>query len=77
MLTRTANHLVLQHDSDFKLFLESESFNVDVKQRDKKDPDMPSEGKGMFGSLNIGVGGGAKFVEHDDVSLSDTVTTPV
>lgn len=71
MLNKTANHVVLQHDADFRIFLESESFNVDVKQRERKDSDMPAESKGMFSSLSIGgVGSGAKFVEHDDVSLS-------
>lgn len=67
MLNKTAQHLVLQHDSDFKIFLESESFSVDVKNRERKDPDMPVESKGMFSSLNIGVGNATKFVEHDDV----------
>lgn len=69
MLNKTAQHLTLQHDSDFKIFLESESFSVDVKNRERKDPDMPVESKGMFSSLNIG-GGATKFVEHDDVCKS-------
>ena len=42
---------------------------MDVKNRERKDSDMPVESKGMFGGLNIGVGNNAaKFVEHDDVS---------
>lgn len=75
MLNKTAAHHILQHDGDVKIFLESESFNVDVKQRERKDPDMP-ESKGMFSSLNLSVGSGTKFIEHDDVSLWFSVTYP-
>ena len=66
MLQKTATHPILQHDGDLKLFLESETFTVDKKER--KDPDIP-ESKGMFSSLNLSVGSGTKFIEHDDVSV--------
>ena len=69
MLGKTAAHPVLQHDGDLKLFLESETFTVDMKQRERRDPDVPAEGRGMFGGLNLSVGSGTKFVEHDDVRL--------
>lgn len=69
MLSKAAAHPILQHDADLKLFLESDSFNVDVKAREKRDPDMP-ESKGMFSGLSLSVGGGSKFIEHDDVWLS-------
>ena len=65
MLQKTCQHPILQHDGDLKLFLESESFSIDKKER--KDPDLPTESKGMFGSLNLSVGSGTKFIEHDDV----------
>ncbi|KAH7141316.1 Vps5 C terminal like-domain-containing protein [Dactylonectria estremocensis] len=65
MLNKTAIHPTLQHDPDLKLFLESESFNVDVKHKERRDP-IPTESKGMFGSLGLSVGGGNKFVEQDD-----------
>jgi len=68
MLNKIAAHLILQHDGDLKIFLESESFNVDVKARERKEPDMPVESKGMFSSLSLSVGTSTKFVEHDDVS---------
>lgn len=68
MLNKTSAHLILQHDGDLKIFLESESFNVDVKARERKEPDMPLESKGMFSGLSLSVGSGTKFVEHDDVS---------
>lgn len=70
MLNKIAAHLILQHDGDLKIFLESESFSVDVKARERKEPDMPSESKGMFSSLNLSVGSSTKFVEHDDVSIT-------
>ncbi|KAI0434586.1 vacuolar sorting protein [Xylaria sp. FL1042] len=65
MLNKIAAHPTLQHDSDLKLFLESEAFNVDVKHKERKEP-IPSESKGMLGSFGISVGGGSKFVEQDD-----------
>lgn len=68
MLNKTAAHLILQHDGDLKIFLESETFTIDVKAREKRDPDLLSESKGMFSGLSIGVSSGSKFTEHDDVS---------
>ncbi|PQE32678.1 sorting nexin 3 protein [Rutstroemia sp. NJR-2017a WRK4] len=65
MLNKTAAHPTLQHDGDLKLFLESEAFNVDVKHKERKEPSL-GESKGMFSGLGISVGGGGKFVEHDD-----------
>lgn len=66
MLNKTATHPILQHDSDLKLFLESEAFNVDIKNKERKDVGL-SENKGMFGSMLSGNSG--KFIEHDDVRL--------
>ncbi|TEY84087.1 hypothetical protein BOTCAL_0021g00080 [Botryotinia calthae] len=65
MLNKTAAHPTLQHDGDLKLFLESEAFNVDVNHNELKEPGL-GESKGMFSGLGISVGGGGKFVEHDD-----------
>ncbi|KAM0558261.1 hypothetical protein ACHAPJ_004950 [Fusarium lateritium] len=65
MLNKTAIHPTLQHDPDLKLFLESETFNVDVKHKERREP-IPTESKGVLGSLGINVGGGNKFVEQDD-----------
>lgn len=69
MLNKVAAHPILQHDGDLKLFLESEAFNVDVKHKERKEPNL-GESKGMLGSLGINVGSGNKFIEHDDVSLT-------
>ncbi|KAH7563090.1 hypothetical protein BM1_00137 [Bipolaris maydis] len=63
MLNKSAAHPVLQHDSDLKLFLESEAFNMDIKNKERKDPGL-GENKGMFGSM-LGSSSG-KFIEHDD-----------
>lgn len=68
MLNKTAAHPTLQHDADLKLFLESESFNVDVKHKERREPNL-GESKGMFSSLGLG-GSSSKFVEQDDVSFS-------
>jgi sorting nexin-1/2 len=65
MLNKIAGHSVLQHDGDLKLFLESEAFNVDIKNRERKDPGL-GESKGMFGNM-LGGGSSGKFIEHDDV----------
>lgn len=64
MLNKTAAHPTLQQDADLKLFLESETFNIDVKHKERREPQL-GESKGFFG---ISVGGGGKFVEQDDVS---------
>ncbi len=68
MLNKTAAHPALQHDGDLKLFLESEAFNIDVKHKERKEPNL-GESKGMLSTLGINVGGSSKFVEQDDVSL--------
>lgn len=68
MLNKMAGHPILQHDADLKIFLESESFNLDVKNKENREPDI-GQSKGMLSSFGINVGGGGKFVEHDDVSL--------
>ena len=64
MLNKAAAHPILQHDGDLKLFLESDAFNVDIKNKERKDPGL-GESKGMFGSMLSG--GSGKFIEHDDV----------
>lgn len=64
MLNKSATHPILQHDSDLKLFLESEAFTMDIKNKERKDPGL-GESKGMFGSM-LGSSSG-KFIEHDDV----------
>ena len=75
MLNKIASHPILQHDGDLKIFLESEAFNVDVKNKGNREPDIgPS--KGMLSSFGISVGGGTKFVEHDDVSESFLIHRP-
>lgn len=75
MLNKVAAHPSLQHDADLKLFLESESFNIDVKHKERKEPQL-GESKGVFGSLGIGGGSSTKFVEQDDVS-SDCERKPL
>ncbi|OJZ92265.1 hypothetical protein ASPFODRAFT_176916 [Aspergillus luchuensis CBS 106.47] len=65
MLNKIAAHPILQHDGDLKIFLESETFNMDVKNKENREPDL-GQNKGMFSSFGINVGGGGKFVEHDD-----------
>ncbi|KAJ5171700.1 hypothetical protein N7492_004293 [Penicillium capsulatum] len=65
MLNKIAGHPILQHDADLKIFLESDAFNVDVKNKENREPDL-GQSKGMLSSFGISVGGGSKFVEHDD-----------
>lgn len=71
MLNKTAAHPILQHDGNLKLFLESDAFNVDVKHQERKEPGL-GESKGMFSSMGFSVGGGGKFIEHDDVGSADS-----
>lgn len=65
MLNKIAAHSTLQLDGDLKLFLESDAFNVDVKHKERKEPNL-GESKGMLGSLGFSVGSTNKFVEQDD-----------
>ena len=70
MVGKVANHAVLRHDGDLKVFLESEAFNVDIKHKERgKEALLSSENKGGIMS-SIGLGGGSnsggKFIEHDD-----------
>lgn len=75
MCNKIAAHPTLQHDPDLKLFLESESFTVDIRHKERRDP-LPSESKGVFGSFGLGVGSSNKFVEQDDVSRNKTIPVP-
>ncbi|KAI5279614.1 Vacuolar protein sorting-associated protein 5, partial [Ascosphaera acerosa] len=62
MLNKTAAHPVLQADGDLKIFLESESFALDVKHRENREPDLgppKSGGMSVFSSLGLPVGGGS------------------
>jgi len=66
MLNKTAAHPILHHDADLKIFLESESFNLDVRNKENREPDL-GQNKGMLSSFGINMGGtSSKFVEHDD-----------
>jgi sorting nexin-1/2 len=66
MLNKTAAHQILHHDADLKIFLESDSFSLDVKNKENREPDL-GQNKGMFASIGINVGSSSgKFVEHDD-----------
>lgn len=68
MLNKIAAHPILQHDADLKLFLESDSLSIDIKNKENREPDL-GQNKGMLSSLGISVGGGGKFIEHDDVGI--------
>ncbi|OLL21982.1 Vacuolar protein sorting-associated protein vps5 [Neolecta irregularis DAH-3] len=66
MLTKTVSHPILQRDMDLKLFLESETFNVDVKQKEKG---FVPESKGIISSIGGALTGGSfsgKFIEQDE-----------
>jgi len=68
MLNKISQHSILQTDGDLKIFLESETFNIDVKQKTKET--ATQENAGLFSSIGGAFSGGigGKFVETDDVS---------
>lgn len=68
MLNKIAAHPILHHDADLKIFLESEAFSIDVKNREAREPDLGQSKGGMLSSIGINVGSSSsgKFVEHDD-----------
>ncbi|SGZ28382.1 BQ5605_C027g10325 [Microbotryum silenes-dioicae] len=61
-LMKIVAHPMLVGDPDLRLFLESDSFSVDIKQRKL---DVPSESKGFLASLGSAISG-PSFVEFDD-----------
>ncbi|KIW92220.1 uncharacterized protein Z519_07204 [Cladophialophora bantiana CBS 173.52] len=66
MLNKIAAHPILHHDADLKIFLESDAFNIDVKNKENREPDL-GQNKGMLSAIGINVGSSSgKFVEHDD-----------
>ncbi|KAM0787508.1 hypothetical protein ACM66B_003580 [Microbotryomycetes sp. NB124-2] len=61
-LTKIVQHPMLVGDPDLRLFLESDTFSVDIKQRKI---DLPTESRGLFSSLGSVISG-PTFVEFDD-----------
>ncbi|GAA98434.1 uncharacterized protein L969DRAFT_94205 [Mixia osmundae IAM 14324] len=61
-LQTTVDHALLHSDPDLKTFLESDSFNADIKHRRA---DHPSESSGFFANLGSSISG-PKFQEFDD-----------
>ena len=71
MLNKIGQHPLLQRDVDFKLFIESDAFNIDVKQREKANM---IESKGFMGTIGLGSGTfGGKMPESDEVSMSNNL----
>ncbi|GAA5857520.1 hypothetical protein JCM8547_009316 [Rhodosporidiobolus lusitaniae] len=62
-LNKIVAHPMLVGDPDLRLFLESDTFHIDIKQRKI---DTSSENKGFLAGLSSSIGAGPKFVEHDE-----------
>ncbi|GAA6027358.1 hypothetical protein JCM8097_002624 [Rhodosporidiobolus ruineniae] len=63
-LNKIVAHPMLVGDPDLRLFLESDTFHIDIKQR-KIDTSTSSENKGFLANLGSSFSG-PKFVEHDE-----------
>ncbi|KAJ3864860.1 Vps5 C terminal like-domain-containing protein [Lentinula novae-zelandiae] len=63
-IQKIANHLVLCKDPDLKLFLESDTFALDIKHR-KIDPGSPGPSSGIISSIGQTLTG-TRFYETDD-----------
>ncbi|KAJ3815273.1 Vps5 C terminal like-domain-containing protein [Lentinula aff. lateritia] len=63
-IQKIANHLVLCKDPDLKLFLESDTFALDIKHR-KIDPGSPGPSSGIMSSIGQTLTG-TRFYETDD-----------
>ncbi|GAA6060073.1 hypothetical protein JCM10212_003034 [Sporobolomyces blumeae] len=61
-LTKIVSHPMLVGDPDLRLFLESDTFHLDIKQRKI---DTPHESKGFLANLSSSISG-PKFVEFDE-----------
>ncbi|KAK9448080.1 Vps5 C terminal like-domain-containing protein [Limtongia smithiae] len=62
MLNKVAAHPVLQVDPDFKIFLESDTLNSDIKMKEKLAAAQPAEKSGGIFGLSFN----GKFVETDE-----------
>ena len=67
-IQKTANHPVLQKDPDLKLFLESDTFSLDIKHRKAE---TAHERGGLMASIGQSIVG-PRFHETDEVFLSTT-----
>lgn len=65
MLDKIAKHPILRTDGDFKLFLESETFSVDIKQRPVDQKIAHESHKGFLG-LGSAFTMSGKFIESDE-----------
>lgn len=66
-VNKIANNPVLQHDEDFKIFMESQNFHADVKARDQiKGPVPTPEQKTYFGWSTSFTGSTYKYHETDE-----------
>ncbi|GAA6002479.1 hypothetical protein JCM10207_001143 [Rhodosporidiobolus poonsookiae] len=61
-LMKIVSHPMLVGDPDLRLFLESDTFHIDIKQRKI---DTVAENKGFLANLSSSISG-PKFVEHDE-----------
>ncbi|ORY92476.1 Vps5 C terminal like-domain-containing protein [Leucosporidium creatinivorum] len=68
-LMKIVSHPMLVGDPDLRLFLESDTFSIDIKQRKL---DTAAESKGLFASLS-GAITGPSFVEFDEASPQSTL----
>ncbi|KAJ3721211.1 Vps5 C terminal like-domain-containing protein [Lentinula raphanica] len=66
-IQKIANHPVLCKDPDLKLFLESDTFALDIKHR-KPDPGSPGPSSGIISSIGqtLASATGSRFHETDD-----------
>ncbi|KAK9456015.1 Vps5 C terminal like-domain-containing protein [Dipodascopsis uninucleata] len=67
MLNKIAQHPVLQHDPDLKLFLESDTLNSDIRNKERLLASGEGSSKGGFiGSIGSAFQFTGKFVETDE-----------
>lgn len=71
-IQKTANHPVLQKDPDLKLFLESDTFSLDIKHRKAE---IAHERGGLMASIGQSIVG-PRFHETDEVLLSISCASP-
>jgi sorting nexin-1/2 len=70
-IQKTANHPVLQKDPDLRLFLESDTFALDIKHRKAE---IAHERGGLMASIGHSIVG-PRFYETDEVFLSIPCTS--
>ena len=73
-LRRIASHPILAGEADFRLFLESETFNIDINQKRKEENAKSGFFSRMGQSLSVATPSFGKVIEIDQVLVRNSIS---